>query len=366
MHYFERNIVEIKREYTIFMTSILAPLLYEGLVRLYSQAVELTKQMAEKEKDDPEMKNPGVLKYFQMLLKDIPNLNNFQIEQETNRIKDKCNCSEWFDDLVRATIKSNIILLTFNASGKQSKIISDKYHESIDVREFIHKCYIECARTFHNYPHIFWHEYDSFVLKQNQREIIMLITKAIEHAIRKMLPIKLILEEYLKNDYVPEQDTNQYTKIRNLVNSDMYHNIDTERGNNILISTESNNMHGGSDDANHDDLGELEQLLMGNDKPYDNNNNDNIDNMKQAIESSTSHKSSDKHGGKGSEYTENIPMIKKPTGDELAGVFEKFDMKPPEDKHDSATSSAKRVSHTSSISVKVNKGGLSGSSNGFD
>jgi hypothetical protein len=34
-HYFEKNIVEIKNEYTDFLTNMMAPLIYEGIQSLY-------------------------------------------------------------------------------------------------------------------------------------------------------------------------------------------------------------------------------------------------------------------------------------------------------------------------------------------
>ena len=52
-------------------------------------------------KEDSNIENPGVLRIFQMFLKGIKNINNHNIEAESNRIKEKSKCSEWFDDLVR-------------------------------------------------------------------------------------------------------------------------------------------------------------------------------------------------------------------------------------------------------------------------
>ena len=63
-----------------------------------------------------------------------------------------------FDDLVKAVIKSNIVLLTFSTSNKQSDLVNNKYHETIDVNDFVHKCYIESARVIYNNPQLFWHD----------------------------------------------------------------------------------------------------------------------------------------------------------------------------------------------------------------
>ncbi len=205
-HYYEKNIVEIKNEYTDFLLSILTPLLFEGIKSIYEKAVKLEEDFRIKEQQDPSVKNPGVFKLFQICLRDIPNLNTAAIENETNRIKEKSRCSEYFDSLLKSVIKSNIILLTFNSKKKKSHIVEERFHESIDSKLFVHKCYIESSRIFFNYPELFCHHFSTLDIKRNQREIYDLIKDAIKEAIRKSLPIKLILDEYLKNDYDYEDD----------------------------------------------------------------------------------------------------------------------------------------------------------------
>ena len=136
-HFYERNIVEIKNEYTSFLTSIMSPLMYEGILKMYNQARETEKQFKQAIKDNPDMdiENPGVLKIFQFFLKGIKNISNYKIESEANRIREASKCSEWFDDLVKAVIKSYIVLLTYNASEKKCKIVKEKIHETIDEFE---------------------------------------------------------------------------------------------------------------------------------------------------------------------------------------------------------------------------------------
>ena len=110
-------------------------------------------------KNNSSFTNPGIVKIFQMYLKDIESLNINEIEKETIRIKNNSKCSDWFDDLVKAVVKSNIVLLTYNVSDKTCKLVEDKYHERINIADFVHKCYIECARVFYNNPEFIWHEH---------------------------------------------------------------------------------------------------------------------------------------------------------------------------------------------------------------
>jgi hypothetical protein len=229
-HFYEKNIVEIKNEYTTFLVNIMTPFLYEGLKSVYNYALDADNEFNKKAKNDPTIHSPGILKIFQTCLKEIPTLNNHSIENETNRIKDKSKCSDWFDDLVKAVIKSNIVLLTFSTNKDQSELVNDKFHDRIQTKDFVHKCLIESARAIYNNPELFWHEFPTIEIKRNQREICDLIKIAIKEAIRKMLPMKMILKEYLQNEYVKDtpQDISknmneaQYMNIRAMVNRDLH------------------------------------------------------------------------------------------------------------------------------------------------
>lgn len=235
MHFYEKNIVEIKNEYTKFLINLMRPFIYEGFTAIYLEANKIERGYAEKEKINPKVKNPGIFKIFQSLLRDVQNLNDNFIEDETKRIKERGKCSEFFDDLVRAVVKSFIVLLTYNASEKKCQIVKEKFHESVNIRQFIHKCYIECARIFFNHPELFWHKFPPMETKKNQREAYIMIGEGIVEAIRKMLPVRLILEEYLAKDYIESSESQKnseseknnknktkFTTVKNLVRRDLY------------------------------------------------------------------------------------------------------------------------------------------------
>lgn len=205
-HSYERNIVEIKTEYTDCLCDILIPLLYEGIKAVYKSAILISDKLENGSRFDPNIRNPGVLKIFQGCLKDIPTLNRNSLEVETSRIKEAGKCADWFDDLVKSVVKSYIILLTFKASGKKCKLIDERFHERVDTCEFIHKCYIECARVFFNNPELFWTNYDKNELQRNMNRSHEYIRMAIREAIRKIIPMKSILQEYLKHDYIDDVD----------------------------------------------------------------------------------------------------------------------------------------------------------------
>ena len=199
MHYYERTIIEIKNEYTEMLLNIMVPLVYEAFRATYDKAIIWYNN---NKNNSPQL---TVIKSFQSFLRDIKTMNNNEIEIECTRIKVSGKCVEYFDKLVCAVFKSYIILLTYNTAEENSYLIKDRYYEKMNVNTFIHTCYIETANIFYNNPYLFCQEYTQSELKENLREINKIIKESIITGIRKSLPIKLILKEYIKNDFVKEK-----------------------------------------------------------------------------------------------------------------------------------------------------------------
>jgi len=177
-------LVETKYEYTIQLSNILAPLVFEGLNSMYTQAVTIST-------------SENIFRNFQSFMKEIPKWNNETISRETSRILNNSKCYTWLADLIKATLKANIIILTYNPALRNQKKIDPDYYKNIKIEDFIHKIYIECARELWNNPYLFYHLYPPIELKRNQRDTINLIKDCIKEATRKFLPIKHILDIYL-------------------------------------------------------------------------------------------------------------------------------------------------------------------------
>jgi hypothetical protein len=177
--------IETKSEYTIQLVNVLTPLIYEGIQSIYTEALKVSNE------------SNNVLKVFQSFLKRIPKWNQEMIKQETDRIMNNSKSFSWLSDLVKATVKANIIVLTYNPGNKNVNKIDPKYYQGIKIEDFIHKIYIECARELWNNPYLMYHQYAPIELKRNQRDTINLVKESIKEAIRKLLPVKEILEIYL-------------------------------------------------------------------------------------------------------------------------------------------------------------------------
>jgi len=195
-----KNIVDVKNFYTKILIDTLEPLIYEGLKGQYKSATEYNNKINGSPSD--------IIQIFKRILKEIPNLSKHSIEKETNRIREQSKYSSYFDNLVKAVIKSNLKVLTVRKL---------EWNNKIEASALIHDCYIECAKVFYNIPTLFSPDFSSLELKKNQMESIKLIKDAINNAILKTLPIQLILSDYLKNTETSEICEKEIKSDKNMI-----------------------------------------------------------------------------------------------------------------------------------------------------
>ncbi|AYV79291.1 MAG: hypothetical protein Faunusvirus8_8 [Faunusvirus sp.] len=183
-------LVDTKNEYTILLTNILGPLLYKGIKSIYTGIMECKDISVQK------------LKSFQLALKDIHQWKKETIEKETNGIIGESGYGVCFEQLVRAVFKANIIILS---SDPFSTTHAAPPHININCSEFIHKCYIECAKIFMKNPFLMKDELTVDVRERIllREESIKLIKDAIKDSIRRMLPLDMILRDFLGTELNP-------------------------------------------------------------------------------------------------------------------------------------------------------------------
>jgi len=202
----------IKDEYLKLLKNILIPSIYEGIKELYNNSVKkyniLITQTTKRKIKIGKITEESL---FQNYLNNVSKLNDIQLEQEIQRIKEYTDC-QWLDDLIKSVIKSHIILLTCNA--EESKLLIREYYNNINTKIFIHKCYIECCKIFFNLINLFI--FNSSNKHQNILKIYELIDIGITNALFKILPTKQILKEYLKSQYYKKQ--NLFNNIDNKIN----------------------------------------------------------------------------------------------------------------------------------------------------
>ena len=176
-------LIETKQEYTIHLVNSLYPLTYEGIQNIYEEAKKASKGNDE-------------LKIFQIMLSDVPKWNPNIIDTEYQRIIRLNNLGKTIEDLLKAVIKANIVVLTNTNIEYDDKLLKELNIQD-DFKNFIHLVYIECARTFYNTPFLFSHRESALDIKRNQSEIFKIIQDCIKNAIRKMVPLQITIKTYL-------------------------------------------------------------------------------------------------------------------------------------------------------------------------
>ena len=192
-------LVEKRNDYTTHLVNTIAPLVFEGIRAIYKEAQSVST-------------DNDVLKIFQSLLKRIPKWNTSMIENETNRILNSSQSLYWLNDLIKATIKAHIFILMYNPSMKENITVDPKFYKDIKTQDFVHLVYIECAREIWNNPYLMFHDYPPIDIKRNQRDCITLIKECIREALRKLLPVKYILDLYLGDEAVIDRKEDNFEK----------------------------------------------------------------------------------------------------------------------------------------------------------
>jgi hypothetical protein len=181
-------VIELKKEYTCQVTHILAPLIYDGLNAIYAESAK-------------NENNSRVLKDFQGRLKLIKMWSNETVKIKTNTILESTKISTpWFINLIQALFKVTQIMLGLEA---RSELIKE-----LNIMTFIHHVYIESAREFWMDPYLFYHEYTSLEIKHNNNMVLLKINTAIENAIRRLLPMGVILSNFLGDSAINSKELN--------------------------------------------------------------------------------------------------------------------------------------------------------------
>lgn len=187
-------LAEAKQEYTRQLVNILYPQIYLGIRSIYDGARVYCEKNGDK----------NVLKNFQHILSYVPKWNSDRITDEYSRIVKASDC-DWLEDLITAVFVSHTKVLTSIKINKKNK-----KEIELDVPNgphFIHKCYIECARNIWKKPYLYHHELSNIDLQRNLSDAENIIKDSIVETVRKQLPVRHILKEYLGNDYVDDDDT---------------------------------------------------------------------------------------------------------------------------------------------------------------
>jgi hypothetical protein len=187
-------LVDAKTEYTKQLINILKYNLFLSITNFFKEA---------KKYCDEQKTYDMVLNKFQELLSEIPNWNQDIINKEYESIIETSKC-DWLDELITAVFVSHTRILTSINFNKKKNKINLKIPKTT---HFIHKCFIDVARYFWKNAYLFDDRVNNYERQKNRRETETIIELSINETIRKELPVKHILKEYLGNDYKEDENT---------------------------------------------------------------------------------------------------------------------------------------------------------------
>jgi hypothetical protein len=219
-------LVDAKEEYTKQLISILKQCIYQGIKSIYLDAKDICNQDNTPEK---------VLMVFQDLLSRIPKWSQDIINKEYERILNVSKC-DYIEDLLKVVYVSHIKVLTIVHSAQKNKKISLKIP---NCGHFIHLCYIECAREFWKDPYLFSENVNKYELQKNMRDSEIMIAECIAETIRKQLPVRHILKEFLNE---PDEDIEEADEdIKEPINKKYMKKLETVIKKELKTSTKGGN-----------------------------------------------------------------------------------------------------------------------------
>lgn len=250
-------LTDAKAEYTKQLIAILRDNIYQGVKSIYEDARSYCN-----ENNTPK----EVLIIFQKFLSQIPKWSQELIEKEYSRIIDNSQC-DWLEDLITAVFISHTKVLTLVNQGKTHKKINIKIPKP---SHFMHLCYIETAREVWRKPFIFSENMSQYEYQKNVGIAETTIENAIAETIRKQLPVKHILREYLGDGYGSEPDEeedfkkpvsdSQKRNLKKMIKKELEQNDDNGENDDLINQSDEQNDVINSDEDEEDEEDEMTHL----------------------------------------------------------------------------------------------------------
>ena len=255
------SLTESKNEWSIRLVNVLTTPIIEGIRSIFNEALELCQQNKEDEQ---------YLLTFQTFLSRIPKWNNNIIEEEFKRIEDKSKCG-YLEELISCVHVIQLKALTCVRVGSKQKKIDI---EIPSVNQFIHKVYINVARTLYTNVYLFQHDLLPLDIQKNNREFENIVKESILNAIRDTMPIENILKAYMDETEELETNIQEEVLIEPIQDQDLPTNNTTT--NDTTTNDTTTNDTTTNDTTTHDNPTD-NNVIAKIDTPVEENKNSKID-----------------------------------------------------------------------------------------
>ena len=176
---------------------------------------------------------------FQNLLIQIPKWNNQIINDEVERITNHSQCN-YIEDLITCVHIIQLKALTCVRVGQTEKNVDINIPKLCD---FIHRVYINTARTIYSNIYLFEQNILPLQIQQNYNKVDTIIKESIIESIRQSMPIDEILRSYLEDSIIENVSKSQLSTSNNEVDKNTTDNIQSTTDKKELnISDDNNNI----------------------------------------------------------------------------------------------------------------------------
>tara|TARA_B110000093_G_C12914573_1_gene386338 strand:- start:360 stop:1259 length:900 start_codon:yes stop_codon:yes gene_type:complete len=221
----------------------MTPVITEGFNAIFAESVKICKDNDEDEK---------YLMTFQNFITRIPKWNNKIIEDEKKRILERSQC-KYLEDLVSCVHVIQVKLLTAMRVGKKQKQIDISIPK---IDDFIHKCYINCARDIYKNVYLFETNILPLEIQKYRRELEMIIQECVLKTVRDSIPVESILKAYMEE--TTEEDVTSEISQEPKISTDISSIVEKK---NLAIEEVANN------EIKSDDISHVNKISF-NDKDY--------------------------------------------------------------------------------------------------
>jgi hypothetical protein len=130
---------------------------------------------------------------FQSVCAEVPRWNQDVIDANINKVLDNCRC-DYIEELMTAVFSAHTKMLTAIRVNSRQKKLQIKIPK---LDHFLHRIFVECARAFWKAPFLFADNVSPIEQQKNVLQAEAMCTEALSGAVRSLLPVKTILQDYL-------------------------------------------------------------------------------------------------------------------------------------------------------------------------
>ena len=135
----------------------------------------------------------SILSRFQKKCAEIPKWNQDVVAEETNRLVEASRC-DYLEELMTALFIAHTKVMASVRVNKKNKKLTITVPK---LDHFLHRLFTEAAKSFWKAPFLFQEDIPAIDRQKNLLQAEAIIEEAIYAAVRDLLPIKKILQEYI-------------------------------------------------------------------------------------------------------------------------------------------------------------------------